>query len=616
MPPSLTPDRAPSFARSIVLAVLVSVLVPGAARAAVIEFATYHGGCRGHQGIQDLAVDAGGDVVVAGFYPWDCDGGLPDAYVTRFTAGGERVFRAEFGGHVADEAKGVAIDAEGNLWVTGATRSSRCCRPFPTVDPYQADNAGGADAFLTKLDPSGATVLYSTFLGGSGDDRGTDVAIDGAGRIIVAGVTASTDFPTAAPTQPQPGGGEDAFVAVFEPAGAHLLFSTYLGGGGDDQAARLALAGDAVLVAGTTSSTNLPVTAPGPEGPFQPEYGGGASDAFVARFAIGGGGGGGGGALELLGYLGGSGRDEGHGIASAVGQGGAAVLAGSTDSTDFPTVAPLQPEPSLPPEPDAFLARVEPSGAALAYSTYLATGRPIACDRPPGATPIPCVGIAVDAAGDVFVSAPGAFLIKVAADGARRLDSHAGFGGTLGLVGDGGVLYAAGRTGSGLFPTFAAHDPNHRWFETEEGWLARLRDRPSPGAEFEEDDPRIAYAGTWTPEKWEGHSGGRALRTDQPGARAVITFEGTGIRLLGRRDPAGGIVRVTLDHDPDRQNLPLDLHAPEPEGRSVLLSFTGLNPGTHTLTLELTGDTNPRSQGTRFWLDGFDVFGAPSAANP
>ena len=603
MPWSLTPDRA-LLTTAATAAALVLAAAAAQARP-VVEFATCDGGCRGYQGIQDLAIADAGDVVVVGHYPWDCDRGPTDAYVARFAAGGERLFRSEFGGHLADEAKGVAIDAAGNLWVTGTTRSSRCCRPFPTADPYQADNAGGADAFVTKLDPSGQTILYSTFLGGSGDDRGTDIAIDDGGRIVVAGATSSADFPTASPTQPEPGGGEDAFVAVFDPTGARLLFATYLGGSGDDAATRLALAGESVVVVGTTGSADLPVAATDPDGPFQPDYGGGASDAFVARFTIAG-------ALEAVSYLGGSGRDEGHAVAA--GAGGAAFVAGSTDSPDFPTVRPLQPELSFSPEADAFLARVEPEGTTFGYSTYLGTGRPVACASPPTTSPTPCIAVAVDSAGHAFVSAPGVFLIEVAPDGSRRLGTTNGFGGgALATVGAGGVLYAAGRTGSALFPTLEAHDPDHRWFETEKGWLIRLRARPSPDAAFEEDDPRIAYAGSWADERREGNSGGGARRSEQAGARAVVTFEGTGIRLLGRRDPAAGTVRVTLDQDPERQNLTLDLYAPEPEARSILVSFTGLTPGTHTLTLEVTGEHGPRSAGAAVWLDGFDVLGAPSS---
>lgn len=601
MPWSLTHDRALNLATAALIPILA--LAAGAAEARpVVDFATYHGGCRGYQGIQDLAIDAAGDVVVAGHYPWDCDRGPSDAFVARFAADGERVVHAEFGGHLADEAKAVAIDAAGNLWVTGATRSSRCCRPFPAVDPIQADNAGGADAFVVQLDPLGRDVLFATFLGGSGDDRGTAIAIDGAGRVVVAGVTASADFPTASPTQPEPGGGEDAFVAVLDPGGRRLTFATYLGGGGDDAAARLAADGESVVLVGTTSSTDLPVTADDPGGPFQPAYGGGASDAFVARFA-------GAGALEALSYLGGAGRDEGHGV--AVAPGGAALVAGITDSADFPTVRPLQPALSHPPEADAFAARVERGATALGWSTYLATGRSAACASPPTTTPVRCVAVAADPAGKVFVSAEGVFLIEIAAGGERRIATTNGFGGgVLGVAPGGGVLYAAGQTRSPLFPTLRAYDPHHRWYETEEGWLARLLDRPDPGPAFEEGDPRIAYAGSWMVDKWEGHGGGHARRTEQPGARAVVTFEGTGIRLIGRRGPAAGTVRVTLDQDPERQGLPLDLYAVEPEGRSVLVSFTGLPPGIYTLTLEVVPERNPRSTGNAFWLDGFDVVGA------
>ncbi len=585
------------------LAAAAAALAVLPAAASVVEFASYHGGCRGYQGIQDLAVDAAGDVWVAGYRPWDCDQGPLEVHLAKYTAAGERVALEEFGGHLDDEAKAVAIDAAGNLWVAGTTRSSRCCRPFPTVDPLQADNAGGADAFLTRLDPSGATILYSTFLGGSGDDRATGLAIDPAGRIVIAGVTTSSDFPTFAPTQPLPGGGEDAFVAILEPDGSRLTFATYLGGSGDDAAARVALAGGSVLVAGTTTSSDLPVAALGPAQPYQAVYGGGSSDAFAARWTLDGG-------LEYVTYFGGAGRDRGEGVAAA--PGGAAVVAGTTDSLDLPTRDPLQDGLSYPPAPDAFVARFDAAGSRLEFATYLPTGVPADCPPPPVTSRIPCAAVAVDAAGTLFVTAAGAFLIEVD-PAAPALSGHYGFGGSVIAPAGPGAFYVAGRTGSPLLPTWAAHDPWRRPIELEKGWLIRLRRGDTPGAQHEEDDPRIAYFGDWAPDTWQGHSGRTARRAGAAGARATIEFEGTGIRLLGRRDPSGGIVRISLDADPERQALILDVHAPQPEGRSSLVSFTGLAPGRHTLTVEVTGTASERASGSFFWLDGFEVVGVEAA---
>src|SRR5262249_13635256 len=146
---------------------------------------------------------------VVGVFPWDCDRGASDIFVAKFDPSGALVFRSTIGGQFADEANALAVDALGNIYVTGSTASNGCCRPFPVVGALQPVNAGGLDAFVLKLDPTGQTVLYSTFLGGTGDDRGTAIAVAADGRIYVAGATTSIDFPAVGPPQTAPGGGTD-----------------------------------------------------------------------------------------------------------------------------------------------------------------------------------------------------------------------------------------------------------------------------------------------------------------------------------------------------------------------------------------------------------------------
>jgi hypothetical protein len=222
-------------------------------------------------------------------------------------------------------------------------------------------------------------------------------------------------------------------------------------------------------------------------------------------------------------------------------------------------------------------------------------------------TRIPCAAVAAGAGGSIFVTAAGAFLIEL--DSVNlRLSGYYGFGGSaIEPTGTGG-FYIAGRTESLLFPTFDAEQPERSHVEEETGWLIRLDRVPTPDAAFEEDDPRITYQGEWGIEQWKGHSGQKARRASTAGATATIEFEGTGIRLRGRRDPGGGIVRISLDQNPQRQNMPFDVHAPQPEARAPLVSLTGLAAGPHTLTVEVTGTSSERASGTWFWLDGFDVF--------
>jgi hypothetical protein len=216
---------------------------------------------------------------------------------------------------------------------------------------------------VAKLSPEGAALAYATYLGGRGSDfapRGS-VSLDGSGSAYVAGGTSSTDFPTTPGSlQPAFGGGPyDGFVAKLSPEGAALAYATYLGGSGDDFCEGIAVddAGQA-HVTGWTESTDFPTT----PGALQPASGG-SSDAFVAKLSPEGA------ALAYATYLGGTGYDGGHGI--TVDPDGRAYVTGATSSPDFPTTpGALQPAFGGG-EYDAFVAKLSPEGAALAYSTYL-----------------------------------------------------------------------------------------------------------------------------------------------------------------------------------------------------------------------------------------------------
>src|SRR6266568_2476919 len=244
------------------------------------------------------------------------------------------------GGSFEDEGSGIAVDAAGNAYVTGMTASIN----FPTTPgAFNTTNGQFPEAFVTKLDPAGSTLVYSTYLGGNGDDRGRGIAVDTLGHAYVTGTTASPDFPTTpgafqpafAGPGPTPNGiGGDAFVTKLDPSGSTLVYSTYLGGGGPDVGSGIAVDADGnAYVTGYTTSPTFPTTV----GAFQFIFGGGA-DAFVAKLdptALG--------ALSLVysTYLGGVGLDEGNGI--AVDANGNAYVVGRTGtgmtSNDFPTTA-------------------------------------------------------------------------------------------------------------------------------------------------------------------------------------------------------------------------------------------------------------------------------------
>ena len=252
------------------------------------------------------------------------------AFVAQVNASGSLLVYATYlGGDNAARGLGIAVDGSGNAYVTGVTASTN----FATAGAYQTVNAGGNDAFVAKLNADGSARVYAIYLGGSGDDRGLGIAVDGSGNAYVTGVTASTNLPTLNAYQPAYGGNGDAFVTKFNASGSALLYSTYLGGSDSDNTNDNggAIAVDAssnIYVTGFTFSTNFPTL-----NAFQPTNGG-SGDAFVAKINPSQSGRA---SLVYSSYLGGSagGGDEGYGI--AVDGSGSAYVTGETASTDFPT---------------------------------------------------------------------------------------------------------------------------------------------------------------------------------------------------------------------------------------------------------------------------------------
>jgi hypothetical protein len=222
-----------------------------------------------------------------------------------------------------DQAFGIAVDATGNAYVTGSTNSTDFST---TLGAFQTTYAGNHDAFVTKLNPTGSALVYSTHLGGSSVDQGSGIAVDATGNAYVTGLTSSIDFPTTLGAfQTTYAGNQDAFVTKLNPAGSALVYSTYLGGSNFDQAAGIAVdATGNAYVTGYTASANFPTTF----GAFQTTLSA-FIDAFVTKVnptGI---------ALVYSTYLGGNQNDLGSGI--AVDATGNAYVTGYTGSTNFPT---------------------------------------------------------------------------------------------------------------------------------------------------------------------------------------------------------------------------------------------------------------------------------------
>ena len=258
-----------------------------------LVYATYLGSF-GFDSGNAIAVDSGGNAFVGGgaqcCFPTTPDavqpfnrGGGSNAFTAKFSPNGQLLYSTLLGGSTQDVGDGIAVDPKGVVYIVGETQSA----DFPTTpQAFQLQNHGLFNGFLALIDPSlsgPAGLTYSSYLGGSGFDSATAVAIDGAGRANITGHTQSADFPTKNALQPAFGGGTDAFVVQLDPsvAGASgLSYGTFLGGFQDDEGTGIALAsGQRIAVVGFTD-TPFPIA-----NAFQ-SFPGGSRDAFVTYLTL------------------------------------------------------------------------------------------------------------------------------------------------------------------------------------------------------------------------------------------------------------------------------------------------------------------------------------------
>ena len=305
---------------------------------------------------------------------------LNDAYVAKLDRDGLLVYSTYLGGTGGEFANGIAVDSAGSAYVTGPTNSAN----FPvTVGAFQTFNRRGVhDAFVTKLTPDGSSQVYSTFLGGTRQDTGNSIVVDASGSAYVSGTTeSSVNFPLKNALQPTHGGGLDAFVAKFNPAGSDLVYSTFLGGNNLDRGRDIDVDSlGNVYVDGYTASTNFPTASP-----IQATHGGGSFDAWIAKIDPAGSG------LVYSTYLGGTGSDTLHFNSLMIDSAGSVYTAGSTTSPDFPTVDPLK--SALTGVFDVFVTKLNPAGSAIDFSTFIG-----------GSGSDFGLGIEVDASGSIYVA--------------------------------------------------------------------------------------------------------------------------------------------------------------------------------------------------------------------
>jgi hypothetical protein len=330
----------------------------------VLVYSTYAGG-NAADSAKGIVADSSGNAILVGdsfstdfLSPRAAGRTDSDIFVGRLSPNGLLLRYSFFGGTKNDFATGLAVDGSGNLYVGGVTQSP----DFPLLHSFAKTLMGNSDAFVIKLTPAADQFFYLSLIGGSGDEAGVSVAADNTGNAYITGRTTSPDYPVLAAIQPSYGGGSsDAFVSKLTPDGSALVYSTFLGGSGaEDSVGQTGISVDSAgnaYVTGDTSSGNFPL-----KNALRSSKSGAASsfDGFVAKINPTGS------DFVYSSYLGGS--DDDVALAVTNDSSGNAYVTGSTNSTSFTGSSTTR---SAAPAPDAFVAKLNSSGSAISYLTFI-----------------------------------------------------------------------------------------------------------------------------------------------------------------------------------------------------------------------------------------------------